>query len=84
MTINEIVRRNQELEIEYRKVLNILEHLEKKVKKLEKENEKLRKQRDILLRAITIALQINNVQKQDLHLRKVLEYIKKSDAEKPH
>ena len=75
MTIKEIVNRNIELELKYRKALNTIEGLERKIEKLERENEKLRKQRDTLLRAIKIALEISNREKQDLHLQKVLEYI---------
>ncbi|ALG96999.1 hypothetical protein [Sulfolobus monocaudavirus SMV3] len=75
MTIKDIIQRNTELEIEYRKALDTITVLEKKIERLERENEKLRKQRDTLLRAIKIALEISNREKQDLHLKKVLEYI---------
>jgi len=73
MTTNEIIQRNQELEIQYSKALNVITTLEKKLQKLERENEelkreneKLRRQRDILLRGMHIALQISSKEKQDL------------------
>ena len=80
MTVKEIIEKNQELEIMYRKALNTIEILEKKIEKLEQENEKLRKQRDILWRAIEIAKQIKNTEKQELHFQKVLEYIRTSEG----
>jgi len=85
MTIKDIIQRNEELEALYMKALNLIETLEKKIERLEEENKKLRKQRDTLLRAVEIALQMKNKEKQDLHLSRVLEYLKASEnKEKSH
>ena len=85
MAIKDIIQRNEELELLYIKALNLIETLEKKIERLEEENKKLRKQRDTLLRAIEIALQIKSKEIQDLHLSRVLEYLKASEnKEKSH
>jgi len=83
MTINEIIEENRELELQYHKALNTIAVLERKIAKLQKENQrlaeenkKLKKYNDILMRAIEIALTIRDREKQDLHLKKVLESIK--------
>jgi len=83
MTINEIIEENRELEVQYHKALNTIAVLERKIAKLQKENQrlaeenkKLKKYNDILMRAIEIALTIRDREKQDLHLKKVLESIK--------
>jgi len=83
MTINEIIEENRELELQYHKALNTIAVLERKIAKLQKENQrlaeenkKLKKYNNILTRAIEIALTIRDREKQDLHLKKVLESIK--------
>jgi len=83
MAIKDIIQRNEELEALYMKALNTINILLKKIERLEKENEKLRRERDILLRAMKIAKQINDKQKQDLHIDRVLQYLKEFE-EKPH
>jgi hypothetical protein len=75
MTIKDVIQRNQELETEYKKALNIITILEKKVEKLERENSKLRRQRDTLLRAIEIASEMCEEKQYDIN--KVIEIIKK-------
>jgi len=82
MTINEIIEENEELQIQYSKAVNVITALERKVARLQRENEelkreneKLRRQRDILLKGMQIALQMSE-EKQNLHLKKVLESIK--------
>jgi predicted nuclease with TOPRIM domain len=92
LTINEIIKENEELQIQYSKALNTIAALERKLQKLERENErlqkenislkdenmKLRRQNNILMRAIEIALTIRDREKQDLHLKKVLEKLKET------
>ena len=92
MTINEIIEENEELQILYSKALNTIAALERKLQKLGRENErlqkenislkdenmKLRRQNNILMRAIEIALTIRDREKQDLHLKKVLEKLKET------
>ncbi|BDB97427.1 hypothetical protein [Saccharolobus caldissimus] len=88
MTINEIIQQNEELQIQYSKALNTIAALERKIAKLQKENEalreqlkKLEKQRNILLRGMEIALQISSKEKQDLHLRMIIEKIRRETGE---
>ena len=83
MTINEIIQQNEELQLRYARALNTIAALERKIAKLQKENKelleenkKLKKYNNILMRAIEIALTIRDREKQDLHLKKVLESIK--------
>ena len=85
MTVSEIIRRNEELELQYHKALNTIAVLERKIAKLQKENKelleenkKLKKYNNILMRAIEIALTIRDREKQDLHLKKVLEKLKET------
>ena len=81
MTVNEIIRRNEELELQYHKALNTIAALERKIAKLQRENEKLRRQRNILLRGMQIALQISSKEKQDLHLKMIIERIRRETGE---
>ena len=81
MTDNEIIRRNEELELQYHKALNTIAALERKIAKLQRENEKLRRQRNILLRGMQIALQISSKEKQDLHLKMIIERIRRETGE---
>jgi len=88
MTINEIIEENRELELQYHKALNTIAALERKVAKLQRENEelkreneKLRRQRNILLRGMQIALQISSKEKQDLHLKMIIERIRRETGE---
>ncbi|BDC18205.1 hypothetical protein [Acidianus sp. HS-5] len=83
MTINEIIEENFELKKQYARAIETIARLQNKINKLEREieylkrdNEKLRKQRDTLLRGIKIALEISDKEKQDLHLRKIVEKLK--------
>jgi len=80
MTIDEIIKENEELQLKYAKAINTISILEQKVEKLQKENErlkhenrKLRRQRDVLLRAIKIA---SEMKKQDVDINKVIELLK--------
>ena len=66
-------RRNEELELEYAKAIDTITRLQTRIKKLEDENTKLRRQNDILMRAIEITL---TSEKQDLHLKEVLEKLR--------
>jgi len=75
MPIKDIVQRNEELEIEYRKALNIIETLQRKIERLERENRKLRRQRDVLLRTIEIASKMCEEKQYDVN--KAIEIIKK-------
>jgi Protein of unknown function (DUF904). len=84
-TTSEIIRRNEELELQYHKALNTIAALKRKIAKLQKENKelleenkKLKKYNNILTRAIEIALTIRDREKQDLHLKKVLEKLKET------
>jgi cell division protein FtsB len=88
MTINEIIQQNEELQIQYSKALNTIAALERKVARLQRENEelkreneKLRRQRNILLRGMQIALQISSKEKQDLHLKMIIERIRRETGE---
>lgn len=85
MTINEIIQQNEELQKQYAKAINTITILERKLEKLQKENQrlaeenkKLKKYNNILMRAIEIALTIRDREKQDLHLKKVLEKLKET------
>ena len=68
-------RRNEELELQYAKAVDTITRLQARIKKLEDENTKLRRQNDILMRAIEITLTIPG-EKQDLHLKEVLEKLR--------
>ena len=95
MTINDIIKENRELELQYHKALNTIAALERKLQKLERENErlqkenkelleenkKLRKLNNILYRAMEIALQIHNAEAQYKHLSLVLQKIKEETGE---
>jgi len=83
MTTNEIIQQNQELQLRYAKAINTITILERKLEKLQKENERLKdenrrlkRQNNILMRAIEIALTIRDREKQDLHLKKILQHLK--------
>jgi len=85
MTVNEIIQQNEELQKQYAKAINTITILERKLEKLQKENQrlaeenkKLKKYNNILMRAIEIALTIRDREKQDLHLKKVLEKLKET------
>jgi FtsZ-binding cell division protein ZapB len=82
MTIHEIIKENEELQLKYTKAIDTITILEQKVEKLQKENErlkrenrKLRRQRDVLLRAIKIASKMNK-EKQDVDINKVIQLLK--------
>jgi FtsZ-binding cell division protein ZapB len=78
MTVNEIIRRNEELELQYAKAIDTIIMLKNKIKKLEEENMKLRRQNDILRRAIEIAIQIKDYNAQTIHLKSVLRELRKT------
>jgi len=73
--MRDITRRNEELELEYAKAIDTITRLQARIKKLEDENTRLRRQNDILMRAIEITLTIPG-EKQDLHLKEVLEKLR--------
>ena len=73
VTLDDIIKRNEELELQYVKAIETITRLQNRIKKLEDENMKLRRQNDILMRAIEIATQID-VQTNDL--RSVLKRIR--------
>ena len=88
MTINEIIQQNEELQLRYARALNTIAALERKIAKLQKENKvlleenkKLKKYNNILMRAIEIALTIRDREKQDLHLKAILQKIKEETGE---
>ena len=73
VTLDDIIRRNEELELQYVKAIETITRLQNRIKKLEDENTKLRRQNDILMRAIEIATQIDA---QTNDLRSVLRRIR--------
>ena len=73
MTLDDIIKRNEELELQYVKAIETITRLQNRIKKLEDENMKLRRQNDILIRAIEIATQIDT---QTNDLRSVLKRIR--------
>ena len=73
MTLDDIIKRNEELELQYVKAIETITRLQNRIKKLEDENTKLRRQNDILMRAIEIATQIDA---QSNDLRSVLKRIR--------
>jgi len=88
MTINEIIQQNEELQLRYAKAIDTITKLQNKIARLERENQqlkeenkKLKKYNNILMRAIEIALTIRDREKQDLHLKAVLERIKQETEE---
>jgi len=78
MMSNEIIRRNEELELQYAKAIDTITRLQNKIKKLEEENEKLRRQNDVLRRAFEIAIQIKDYNAQTKHLKSVLRELRKT------
>ena len=78
MTVSEIIRRNEELELQYAKAIDTITRLQNKIKKLEEENMKLRRQNKILMRAIKIAKQIEDNNTQTRHLKSVLRELRKT------
>jgi Protein of unknown function (DUF904). len=81
MTVSEIIRRNEELELQYAKAIDTITRLQSRIKKLEEENMKLRRQNDILRRAIKIAIQIEDHNAQTIHLKSVLRELRKTRRE---
>jgi len=82
MTIDEIIKENEELQLKYTKAINTITMLEQKLVKLQKENErlkhenrKLRKQNNVLRRAIEIIKQMSE-EKQDIDINKIIESLK--------
>ena len=73
VTLDDIIKRNEELELQYVKAIETITRLQNRIKKLEDENMKLRRQNDILIRAIEIATQIDT---QTNDLRSVLKRIR--------
>ena len=73
MTLDDIIKRNEELELQYVKAIETITRLQNRIKKLEDENTKLRRQNDILMRAIEVATQIDT---QTNDLRSVLKRIR--------
>ena len=73
MALDDIIKRNEELELQYAKAIETITRLQNRIKKLEDENVKLRRQNDILMRAIEIATQIDA---QTNDLRSVLKRIR--------
>jgi len=63
----EIIKRNEELELEYAKAIDTITKLQNRIRKLEEENEMLKKQNNILRRAIEIATQIKDYNAQTKH-----------------
>jgi len=85
LTVSEIIRRNEELELQYHKALNTIAVLERKIAKLQKENKelleenkKLKKYNNILMRAIEIAIQIKDYNAQTRHLQLVLQKLRET------
>ena len=83
MTVNEIIQQNEELQLRYAKAIDTITKLQNKIARLERENQqlkeenkKLKKYNNILMRAIEIALTIRDREKQDLHLKKILQHLK--------
>ena len=73
VTLDDIIKRNEELELQYVKAIETITRLQNRIKKLEDENTKLRRQNDILMRAIEVATQIDA---QTNDLRSVLKRIR--------
>ena len=82
MMSNEIIRRNEELELQYAKAIDTIARLENRVQRLEEENAKLRKQVNTLIRALEIASQIKDYNAQTKHLESVLEKLKEKYGER--
>ncbi len=49
VTLDDIIKRNEELELQYAKAIETITRLQNRIKKLEDENTKLRRQNDILI-----------------------------------
>ena len=88
MTVNEIIQQNEELQLRYAKAIDTITKLQNKIARLERENQqlmeenkKLKKYNNILTRAIEIALTIRDREKQDLHLKAILQKIKEETGE---
>jgi len=82
MMNNEIIRRNEELELQYAKAIDTIARLENRVQRLEEENAKLRKQVNTLMRALEIASQIKDYNAQTKHLESVLKKLKEKYGER--
>jgi len=82
MMSNEIIRRNEELELQYAKAIDTITRLQNKIKKLEEENAKLRNQVNTLMRALEIASQIKDYNTQTKHLKLVLKKLKEKYGER--
>jgi uncharacterized protein YoxC len=92
LTINEIIKENRELELQYHKALNTIAALERKIARLQRENQqlkeenkelleenkKLKKYNNILYRAMEIALQIKDYNAQTRHLQLVLQKLRET------
>jgi FtsZ-binding cell division protein ZapB len=85
MTVSEIIRRNEELELQYAKAIDTITRLQNRIKKLEKENIslkdenlKLKRMNNILMRAIEIAIQIKDYNAQTRHLQLVLQKLRET------
>ncbi len=82
MVVNDIIRRNEELQRQYTKAIDTIVRLENRVQKLEEENARLRKQVNTLMRALEIASQIKDYNAQTKHLKLVLKKLKEKYGER--
>ncbi len=82
MVVNDIIRRNEELQRQYTKAIDTIVRLENRVQKLEEENARLRKQVNTLMRALEIASQIKDYNAQTKHLKTVLKKLKEKYGER--
>ncbi len=82
MVVNDIIRRNEELQRQYTKAIDTIVRLENRVQKLEEENARLRKQVNMLMRALEIASQIKDYNAQTKHLKLVLKKMKEKYGER--
>ncbi len=82
MVVNDIIRRNEELQRQYTKAIDTIARLENRVQKLEEENARLRKQVNTLMRALEIASQIKDYNAQTKHLKTVLKKLKEKYGER--
>jgi chromosome segregation ATPase len=82
MVVNDIIRRNEELQRQYTKAIDTIARLENRVQKLEEENARLRKQVNTLMRALEIASQIKDYNAQTKHLKTVLKKMKEKYGER--
>jgi Protein of unknown function (DUF904). len=81
MTVSEIIRRNEELELQYAKAIDTITRLQSRIKKLEEEKHETEEAKRYIKEGYKIAIQIEDHNAQTRHLKSVLRELRKTRRE---